>query len=115
MVPLPRLRRIDISDNALSTLAPLAGCPQLTQLVAEGNVLKTLVGLEHVTNLLELYVANNQLAVVRDLRNVRGAPRLIIADFAGNPVTQKEYREFRLYTIFHFSKLKVRGGGEMLE
>lgn len=59
MPPLPRLRRVDVSDNALHSVAPLAGCPQLTQLVAEGNVLKSLQGLEHVTNLLELYVANN--------------------------------------------------------
>ena len=54
---------------------------------------------------MELYAGQNQVEEVRELGNLRGLPKLIILDIAGNPAAQDA--DCRLFTVYHLRRLKV--------
>ena len=55
---------------------------------------------------MELYCGGNQIGGLREVGHLRGLPKLIILDLTGNPLATQE--DYRLYTIYHLSKLKVQ-------
>ena len=63
-------------------------------------------GLSCLVSLMELYCGGNQIEEVREVGHLRGLPKLIILDLTGNPMAAHE--DYRLYTIYHLSKLKVQ-------
>lgn len=109
-----KLAALDVAYNAWtdetarSTQAVLASLPALKQLCVEGNELTHVAWAADCPRLTELYAANNQLAPLRVLRELRVLPKLVIADFAGNPLAQEE--DYSLYAVWHMSKLKVHDG-----
>ena len=63
----PHLRVVDVSHNALASLAPLADLPALERVAADGNRIVCLNGLGHGCHpaLMVLSVGNNNLPVLR--------------------------------------------------
>ena len=62
-------------------------------------------GLERLEQLMELYAGHNQVEEVREVGNLRGLPKLIILDIAGNPAAEDV--DCRLFTVYHLRRLKV--------
>ena len=94
--------------NRLRTLgSSLALNLSLTELTLEGNNISSIKPILHLKQLMELYVAHNSIASRSELYNLRLLPRLVVADFFGNPVCSEAlYREF---VVFFVRSVKVRG------
>lgn len=55
---------------------------------------------------MELYIANNNVSNLKDVGALHDMPKLIIADFSGNPLCANE--AYRLYSVYN---LRCAGGG----
>jgi hypothetical protein len=88
LAQLPRLRRLDVSSNRLSSLAGLAGLTSLEALCVERNRLPSLQGAEGLGRLVELYASGNGIAGLQtEVRRLAGLPALEVLDLGDNPLT----------------------------
>ena len=63
-------------------------------------------GLSCLESLMELYCGNNLVQDLREVTHLRDLNKLIILDLTGNTLTTSQ--EYRLFTIYHISRLKAR-------
>ena len=78
------LRRLDLSDNALTDLSALAGLGTLASLDVSGNALAEIGPLAALTGLRRLDLSGNRIA---DLAPLSGLPALEVLLLDGNAVT----------------------------
>ncbi len=82
---LPRLQSLDLSKNQIKSLAPLATNTVLQYLDLSFNQLRKIAPVAGLTNLATLLVAHNAIA---DVSPAFGLPRLHSLHFDGNRVSQ---------------------------
>eukprot|EP01138_Halocafeteria_seosinensis_P014919 gb/GECG01015230.1/.p1 GENE.gb/GECG01015230.1/~~gb/GECG01015230.1/.p1 ORF type:complete len:2060 (+),score=282.85 gb/GECG01015230.1/:1-6180(+) len=98
-----------LRDSALKESLPqLSKLTNLVQISLEDNSLSDLKPFGQLTSLMELYLGNNRVSGLKQILHLRGLPRLIILDLAGNPIVQSN--NYRLYTVFNLRRLKVLDG-----
>ncbi|MDO4633556.1 MAG: leucine-rich repeat domain-containing protein [Eubacteriales bacterium] len=80
-----KLEMLNITENQVSSLKPLAGCSSLKTLLAGKNQLTSLEGLEDKTSLYAVMADHNQISDLTPISN--SAAVLLYADFGNNQLT----------------------------
>ncbi|KAJ3213041.1 Leucine-rich repeat-containing protein 9 [Clydaea vesicula] len=111
LIKLPNLARLDASNNRVANIVAAASFKSLVFLSLEGNRIKSLKEFAHNHTLMELYVANNEIKDLFSIFPLKEIQRLIILDLTGNEITK--CKDYRLFLIFHLSKLKILDGGSI--
>lgn len=57
---------------------------------------------------MEVYLGNNNISNNKEINNLKHLQKLIILDLSGNPVARDP--NYRVYTLFIITKLKVLDG-----
>jgi hypothetical protein len=68
LAALRRLRHLDISKNAITSLRPVRALPSLESIICSSNSLKVLDGLDECPQLTRITAADNMIASLGDLR-----------------------------------------------
>ena len=88
---------VDISNNAIASLLPLAGASRLRTLNASYNRVATLLGLGSCTSLNKVDVQHNALDTLEGLAPVATCPLLGAITLAGNGV--RDVLDYRLHLV----------------
>jgi Leucine-rich repeat (LRR) protein len=105
---------LDASNNLISTIGNAEDFGSLMLLSLENNLLRSLKPFSKISSLMEFCkinirliqdVANNNITDLFNIFTLKELPRIIILDFTGNPVCEIE--NYRIFTIYHLSRLKV--------
>ena len=84
---LPRLQRVDLSDNRLRRIGPVGMCCAIRVLNLRNNRIATIGGVEGLARTLtSLDIANNLLSSVNDVTSLGTCTRLTVVHLAGNPL-----------------------------
>ena len=71
------LRKLDLSDNTIESLLPLAPLSLLTHLSVDDNRIGSFQGIQHLASLMELYAMNNRIERTKHV--------LILKDLVSSP------------------------------
>nr|XP_043908558.1 leucine-rich repeat-containing protein 9-like [Solea senegalensis] len=113
---LQSLNKLSVDRNQLSSLESLV-LEQLTNLSflsVENNFITSLHGIQRVNSLRELYIGSNQISTSRDIFYLKALTNLIILDFYGNPLVEKQ-ENYRFYVVFHLPSLEALDGTAVKE
>ncbi|ORY40328.1 L domain-like protein [Neocallimastix californiae] len=105
---LKYLQKLNASSNKIMLFDPKYEFPSLTQLNLENNSIRNLKGMKKLTSLMELYLGNNYISETSNIFYLKELQRFIILDLTGNSICS--IKNYRLFIIFHLSKLKVLDG-----
>ena len=112
----PRLRimRLDLSDNRLRSLEPVASMQFLESLVASDNAVERLPrDIGKLLALRELRLERNELCLLSDLERLRNCTNLTTLALADNPLTEAEH--YRAWTVHQIRTLNELDGEAVLE
>ncbi|KAJ3126543.1 Leucine-rich repeat-containing protein 9 [Nowakowskiella sp. JEL0407] len=105
---LPFLAKLDVSNNCISNLKLTHNFRSLMHLSLENNLVKSLRPFSKIASLMEFYIGNNEIKDLFSIFPLKELSRLIILDLTGNALCHEF--NYRLFTIFHLSKLKILDG-----
>ncbi|KAJ3411055.1 Leucine-rich repeat-containing protein 9 [Chytridiales sp. JEL 0842] len=108
LTQLTSLTKLDVSNNKVATVDMAGNFKSLMLLSLENNLIKNLKPFAKLTSVMELYIGNNYINDLYSIFPLKELPRLIILDLTGNTVCQTT--NYRLFTIFHLSRLKILDG-----
>ncbi|KAJ3196285.1 Leucine-rich repeat-containing protein 9 [Irineochytrium annulatum] len=111
LVSLLSLTKLDVSNNRVATMEITGNFRSLMLLSLENNLIKCLKAVSKMPTLMELYIGNNYIADLYSIFPLKELPRLIILDLTGNAVCQ--VYNYRLFSIFHLSRLKILDGASI--
>jgi len=99
LTPLAELTYLDLDNNNLTDLTPLAGLTELTVLRLGGNQITDVTPLEGLTNLTKLFIYDNKVAELAPLAELKNLETLWLD---GNPIPEdgKEMLEKALPNCF---------------
>eukprot|EP00828_Plagiopyla_frontata_P016847 TRINITY_DN2203_c0_g1_i2.p1 TRINITY_DN2203_c0_g1~~TRINITY_DN2203_c0_g1_i2.p1 ORF type:complete len:395 (-),score=106.09 TRINITY_DN2203_c0_g1_i2:41-1225(-) len=100
---LPRVRKLNLSDNRIKSVAQFEGHGKLELLELRKNKLKTLDGIQQCPCLEELYVDEN---LITDWNSLKGLPKLKTLHLRDNKIRQIREPLPYLPQLFH---LNLRG------
>lgn len=112
----PRLRKLWLCQNQITTIDGLHGVPELTELWLQSNSISSLEGLACCPSLEHLGLAGNNVSDFAEVRRLSGLPRLAALSlqdihFGRCPVTDEEgYEEF---IACHLPSVQILDGVEM--
>jgi len=98
MAALRRLRHLDISKNAITSLRPVRALPSLETINCSSNSLKVLDGLEECPQLAHVTAADN---IITSLGDLRALLRLRILGLRGNQLSSVAALPHNLPTGLH--------------
>ncbi|KAI8846431.1 hypothetical protein BC829DRAFT_398533 [Chytridium lagenaria] len=108
LTSLGTLTKLDVSNNRITSIEAAGMFQNLMLLSLENNLVKNLKPLAKLSTLMEFYAGNNYIADLYSIFPLKELPRLIILDLTGNSVCQ--VKNYRLFGIFHLSRLKILDG-----
>ncbi|KAI8805973.1 hypothetical protein BJ742DRAFT_901172 [Cladochytrium replicatum] len=112
LTALHNLSKLDVSNNVIEGVPTAASFKSLMHLSLENNSVQSLRPFSKLITLMELYIGNNNVNELYSIFPLKELPRLIILDLTGNNVCKE--RSYRLFTIFHLSRLKILDGSGIL-
>ncbi|KAI9356534.1 hypothetical protein DFJ73DRAFT_623012 [Zopfochytrium polystomum] len=111
LAPLQALTKLDASNNRIATVDAAKNFKSLMLLSLENNRVKHLKPFAKMATLMEFYIGNNYISELYCIFPLKELPRLIILDLTGNAVSQ--ISNYRLFSIFHLSRLKIIDGASI--
>jgi Leucine-rich repeat (LRR) protein len=113
LTALVSLTKLDVSNNRVVTVDMAGNFRNLMLLSLENNLIKNLKPFAKLSSLMEFYIGNNYITDLYSIFPLKELPRLIILDLTGNLVCQTT--NYRLFTIFHLSRLKILDGSGIVQ
>ncbi|ORY39828.1 L domain-like protein [Rhizoclosmatium globosum] len=111
LTSLAGLTKLDVSKNRISAVESAANFTSLMLLSLENNLIKSIKPFSKMNSLMEFYIGNNCISDLYNIFPLKELPRLIILDVTGNQVCQQNH--YRMFTIFHLSRLKILDGASI--
>ncbi|TPX66556.1 hypothetical protein SpCBS45565_g04405 [Spizellomyces sp. 'palustris'] len=108
LTALKNLIKLDVSINRISSVECARDFASLMCLSLENNCVGCLRPLAELPTLMEFYCGNNSIGDLLNIFPLKALPRLIILDFTGNTVCHVD--NYRLFTIYHLTRLKILDG-----
>ncbi|KAI8913666.1 hypothetical protein EDD86DRAFT_201175, partial [Gorgonomyces haynaldii] len=108
LTQLEHLAKLNLSNNQIEKLEWSPSFKSLMLLSIERNRIKSLRPISRIATLMELYIAGNDITELFAIFPLKELTRLIILDLTGNQVCQ--IPSYRLFTMFHLSRLKILNG-----
>ena len=102
------LKKLELGGNKIQNIDGIANCVNLMQLSLEDNCIILLKDFPDLKSLMEVYLGNNNISNNKEINNLKHLQKLIILDLSGNPVARDP--NYRVYTLFIITKLKVLDG-----
>jgi len=102
LADLPNLTSLAIGQNGVSDLSPLTDLTNLEELDLEGNRISDLSPLANLANLIFLDLASNEISDITALVENEGLGKGDIVDLAENPLSQEAIDK-------HIPELQARG------
>ncbi|KAJ3265551.1 Leucine-rich repeat-containing protein 9 [Chytriomyces hyalinus] len=107
------LTKLDVSKNRISAVECAANFTSLMLFSLENNLIRSLKPFAKMSSLMEFYIGNNCIGDLYNIFPLKELPRLIILDVTGNNVCQQPH--YRMFTIFHLSRLKILDGSSITQ
>ncbi|KAI9334738.1 hypothetical protein BDR26DRAFT_866682 [Obelidium mucronatum] len=111
LTSLAGLTKLDVSKNRITQVDCAANFTSLMLLSLENNLIKSIKPFAKMPSLMEFYIGNNCISDLYNIFPLKELPRLIIFDVTGNQVCQQHH--YRMFTIFHLSRLKILDGASI--
>ncbi|KAJ3012251.1 UNVERIFIED_CONTAM: Leucine-rich repeat-containing protein 9 [Siphonaria sp. JEL0065] len=111
LTSLSGLTKLDVSKNRISQVDCAPSFTSLMLLSLENNLIKSIKPFAKMPSLMEFYMGNNCISDLYNIFPLKELPRLIIFDVTGNRVCEQNH--YRMFTIFHLSRLKILDGASI--
>ncbi|KAJ3065950.1 Leucine-rich repeat-containing protein 9 [Podochytrium sp. JEL0797] len=111
LTSLVGLTKLDVSKNRITVVESAAKFTNLMLLSLENNLIASIKPFAKMSSLMEFYIGNNCICDLYNIFPLKELPRLIILDVTGNQVCQQNH--YRMFTIFHLSRLKILDGASI--
>ncbi|KAI8619983.1 hypothetical protein BC830DRAFT_1059795 [Chytriomyces sp. MP71] len=111
LTSLAGLTKLDVSKNRITAVEHASNFGSLMLFSLENNMIRSLKPFAKMSSLMEFYIGNNCIGDLYNIFPMKELPRLIILDVTGNNVCQQPH--YRMFTIFHLSRLKILDGASI--